>query len=228
MEHTSFNDRSDDTPDIPFSNVTFIGGSGDLEDSPEEVPTAATRSQHHLPLAMTSVGDRVWVVEIKGGHRIQRRLTDVGIGRGSAIVVVSRTESGSIVVALQGCRIGLGAGIAHRVVVTSVQQESTQTVTHQSSTPAVNDPLTAPAPLHLGALPVGQSGRIIAYEKGMRSYREKLLSMGLTPGTEFTVTRQAPMGDPIEIKVRGFKLSLRKGEAAALQVEVISQVGGAQ
>jgi ferrous iron transport protein A len=42
--------------------------------------------------------------------------------------------------------------------------------------------------------------------------------MGLTPGTHFTVTRQAPLGDPVEIEVRGFKLSLRKGEAAALQV----------
>ncbi|MEO1134729.1 MAG: FeoA domain-containing protein, partial [Cyanobacteria bacterium J06639_1] len=37
-----------------------------------------------------------------------------------------------------------------------------------------------------------------------------------------TVTRQAPMGDPVEIQVRGFKLSLRKGEAAALQIEPVA------
>ena len=78
-----------------------------------------------------------------------------------------------------------------------------------------------PASLHLGDLGVGQSGRIVGYEKGSRAYREKLLAMGLTPGAPFTLTRQAPMGDPIEIEVRGFKLSLRKGEAAALKVEVI-------
>jgi len=46
--------------------------------------------------------------------------------------------------------------------------------------------------------------------------------MGLTPGTPITITRQAPMGDPIEIEVRGFKLSLRKGEAAALRVEPLT------
>jgi ferrous iron transport protein A len=43
--------------------------------------------------------------------------------------------------------------------------------------------------------------------------------MGLTPGTEFTVVRLAPLGDPLEINVRGYAVSLRKGEAQLLQVE---------
>jgi ferrous iron transport protein A len=43
--------------------------------------------------------------------------------------------------------------------------------------------------------------------------------MGLTPGTEFSITRFAPMGDPVEIKLRGFALTLRKDEAAILQIE---------
>jgi ferrous iron transport protein A len=73
--------------------------------------------------------------------------------------------------------------------------------------------------LTLGALAVGQSGRIVGYESGGRTYRGKLLSMGLTPGTTFKVTRQAPMGDPVDIEVRGFHLSLRKDEAATLKVE---------
>lgn len=43
--------------------------------------------------------------------------------------------------------------------------------------------------------------------------------MGLTPGVEIGITRVAPMGDPVEIKVRGCSLSLRKEEAASLNVE---------
>ena len=43
--------------------------------------------------------------------------------------------------------------------------------------------------------------------------------MGLTPGTQFSVTRFAPMGDPVEIKLRGFALTLRKDEAASLMLE---------
>jgi ferrous iron transport protein A len=46
--------------------------------------------------------------------------------------------------------------------------------------------------------------------------------MGLTPGTEFVLKRHAPLGDPTEIEVRGFRLSLRKAEADALIVKPIS------
>ena len=73
--------------------------------------------------------------------------------------------------------------------------------------------------MKLGELEVGDGGRITGFEEGGRGYRKKLLAMGLTPGTDFSVTRVAPMGDPVEIAVRGFKLSLRKDEAAAVRVE---------
>ncbi len=66
---------------------------------------------------------------------------------------------------------------------------------------------------------VGEKGKVFGYAKGATVYREKLLAMGLTKGTEFTVERKAPMGDPVEIHVRGFALTLRKDEASALMIE---------
>ena len=66
---------------------------------------------------------------------------------------------------------------------------------------------------------MGSKGRITGVQAGEPLYRGRLISMGLLPGTEFTVTRIAPLGDPIEITVRGFALSLRKSEASILQVE---------
>jgi ferrous iron transport protein A len=66
---------------------------------------------------------------------------------------------------------------------------------------------------------VGESGTVSGYVKGASAYREKLLAMGLTKGTQVKVERIAPMGDPVEIQVRGFALSLRKDEASALLVE---------
>ena len=68
-------------------------------------------------------------------------------------------------------------------------------------------------------LVIGDTGRVLGFGEGSKAYRKKLLSMGLTPGVEFSVTRYAPMGDPVEIQVRGFSLTLRKDEAAALLVE---------
>ena len=74
---------------------------------------------------------------------------------------------------------------------------------------------------HLSDLKSGDSARVAGYAEGGRAYRKKLLSMGLTPGAELKVTRYAPMGDPVEIQVRGFALSLRKQEAEAREIEMI-------
>jgi ferrous iron transport protein A len=52
-------------------------------------------------------------------------------------------------------------------------------------------------------------------------YRQKLIAMGLLPGTEFTVSRIAPLGDPVEILVRGFALSIRKNEANILNIQLL-------
>ena len=73
--------------------------------------------------------------------------------------------------------------------------------------------------LSLRDLAVGDSGKIVSLQKGNKAYRAKLLAMGLLPGTEFRITRHAPMGDPVEISVRGFSLSLRKDEAEVLLVD---------
>lgn len=70
-------------------------------------------------------------------------------------------------------------------------------------------------------LKVGSKARIVSIIAGNPSYRNRLIAMGLIPGTEFLVSRMAPLGDPIEIHIRGFALSLRKNEASILQIEEI-------
>ncbi|MGQ9365307.1 FeoA family protein [Azospirillum sp. ST 5-10] len=75
--------------------------------------------------------------------------------------------------------------------------------------------------MSIGTMQPGDRGRVTGFEKGRRDYRQKLLAMGMVPGTEFSVTRVAPLGDPVEIRVRGFAMSLRRAEADALKVEVL-------
>jgi len=70
---------------------------------------------------------------------------------------------------------------------------------------------------------VGDTGRVVKFDKSFLPYRQKMLTMGLTPGTEFTVIRIAPLGDPIEIRVRGTDLSLRKNEVAAIRIEQLER-----
>lgn len=72
---------------------------------------------------------------------------------------------------------------------------------------------------HLGQLSVGDKAVVSGFVAGEKKYRAKLLAMGLTKGIELELTRVAPLGDPLEISLRGFSLSLRKAEAAAVLVE---------
>lgn len=67
----------------------------------------------------------------------------------------------------------------------------------------------------------GDKARLISFGSTDAQYRRRLLSLGVTCGTEFIVVRKAPLGCPVQIEVRGTALSLRKEEAAHLVLERI-------
>ncbi|RLC60365.1 MAG: ferrous iron transport protein A [Chloroflexi bacterium] len=71
----------------------------------------------------------------------------------------------------------------------------------------------------LNELKKGEKGKIVKIG-GSGSVHRRLLDMGLVSGSDIEMQRVAPLGDPIEIKVKGYNLSLRKEEAASIQVEV--------
>ena len=64
----------------------------------------------------------------------------------------------------------------------------------------------------------GEIGEIVGYESSDPVYRNKLLAMGLTKGIEIKLIKVAPLGDPVEVMVRDYNLSLRKTEADVLQI----------
>ena len=70
----------------------------------------------------------------------------------------------------------------------------------------------------LSGLQPGQRGKVLAVEVP-GSMRGRVMEMGFTVGTVIEVVRFAPMGDPMEFKVRGAHISLRKAEAAGIRVQ---------
>lgn len=72
----------------------------------------------------------------------------------------------------------------------------------------------------LNKLKPGQKGRIKKI-KGRGQINKRIVDMGVTLGTVISVERIAPLGDPIEIKVKGYNLSLRKDEASTIAVEIV-------
>ena len=77
--------------------------------------------------------------------------------------------------------------------------------------------MTAEAGEVLSALGIGEKARVLGFDLPPE-HRQRLLEMGLTVGAECEVVRFAPMGDPIDIKVRGYQLSLRKKEASGVRI----------
>lgn len=72
----------------------------------------------------------------------------------------------------------------------------------------------------LSDLNPGQTARILAFLGGHEMHL-RLMEMGLIPNTEVRCVRIAPMGDPLEVEVRGYMLSLRRAEASTIAVEVV-------
>lgn len=76
----------------------------------------------------------------------------------------------------------------------------------------------------LNELPIGESGIITAVH-GEGALRRRLLDMGLTPHTRVTMFKAAPMGDPVELELRGYSLTLRLEDAA--NIDITPEEGGA-
>ena len=70
----------------------------------------------------------------------------------------------------------------------------------------------------LSELSIGERGKVTAVS-GEGAIRRRLFDMGITPGAEVYLRKKAPLGDPIEIALRGYELTLRKAEAAHVEIE---------
>ena len=72
---------------------------------------------------------------------------------------------------------------------------------------------------NLSEFAVGEKG-IVLIVKGEGAVRRRLFDMGVTPGAEIYLRKKAPFGDPLEVNLRGYELTLRKAEASCVVMGV--------
>ncbi len=70
----------------------------------------------------------------------------------------------------------------------------------------------------LNKLPVGSSAKVVKLN-GEGAVKRRIMDMGITKGVEVRVVKVAPLGDPIELNVRGYELSIRKADAALIETD---------
>ena len=73
----------------------------------------------------------------------------------------------------------------------------------------------------LNNLKIGQRAKVIGLNLNNPEVRRHLLDMGITKGTEILIKKVAPMGDPVDIELRGYELCIRKEEMKNIEVEII-------
>ena len=77
--------------------------------------------------------------------------------------------------------------------------------------------------MQLKDMAIGNKGRVKSMNTSTPEYRRRLLMLGVTPGSTLEVIRVAPLGDPIELRIRGCLITVRKDEAEILDIEPIGQ-----
>ncbi|NJK64058.1 MAG: ferrous iron transport protein A [Synechococcaceae cyanobacterium SM2_3_1] len=172
-----------------------------------------------MVLGLARRGETLNIVGLEGSRSIRQQLLSLGFVKGHHLQIVQRTPEGGLVVALGEDRVGLSSEMVQAIQVVALPLASPHTPDpscHQEKDQTMS------IQTELAQLKIGTRARVVGYAPAARPYRQKLLAMGLTPGTEFIVKRHAPLGDPVDIEVRGVHLSLRKVEAAVITVEEVS------
>lgn len=125
------------------------------------------------------------------------------VGVNLTVISTSQGESG-MVIYLRGQRLALNHSVAALIVVRQLDEAGTQDYKA------------------LSAVAVGAEA-IVAKVVGDKRIRKRLLDMGLTKNTVVKINQTAPLGDPLELLLRGYKLSLRKQEADYVLVTEVEQ-----
>lgn len=75
---------------------------------------------------------------------------------------------------------------------------------------------------HLSDLSIGQKGRVLAVHNENKALRRHLFDMGITRGVIIKVKKVAPLGDPIDIELRGYELCIRRMDMENIDIEVVA------
>lgn len=74
---------------------------------------------------------------------------------------------------------------------------------------------------HLSDLKKNQTAKVLALHNDNPALKRRLLDMGITTGVEVTIKKIAPLGDPVDIELRGYELCIRKSDMRNIDIEVI-------
>jgi ferrous iron transport protein A len=165
-----------------------------------------SNTQDTVPLNQIKTGEPFQVVRVYGDDGLQTYLKESGIFAGVQGQIIATNDAGNILIETrEGHQLTLTRAVANQVFVQEVHENKENSMKHDKQT--------------LDQLSEGQKAKVQKVN-GEGPIRQRLLDMGLTRGTEVTMIKPSPLGDPVEYSVRGYKLSLRKAEAKMIDIAI--------
>ena len=151
-----------------------------------------------MPLTMAKPGDTVTIRKITGKDEVRRHLAELGFVVGETVTVIN-VLGGNLILQVKDSRIALvrsgpgiagpGGNIRGGILMKTLKD-----------------------------LNVGQQAVVVRLH-GEGPVRRRIMDMGLTKGTQVYLRKVAPLGDPLELTVRNYELSIRKADAAMVEIE---------
>ena len=143
--------------------------------------------------------NKVYTIEaIQSDEVAKKHLNNLGLVPGGKVVLVNQSNENGIVL-LHNSRIAINLSILRQIMIIERTTKEENWVS-------------------LDQLSIGEKAKVVGIH-GKGAIKRRLMDMGLTKGVEILVRKMAPLGDPIEINLRGYELTLRKNEAELVLVE---------
>lgn len=128
-------------------------------------------------------------------------LSNLGLAAGETIEVVTKTKNSAIII-VKGSRLAFDASILDKIDLAPAEEDQKK--------------------IPLSELPVGHSA-IVTDIFSANETKRRLMDMGITKRTRVLLRKVAPLGDPLEISLRGYELTLRKSEAQMIRVVMLDE-----
>ena len=128
-------------------------------------------------------------------------LSNLGLAAGETIEVVTKTKNSAIII-VKGSRLAFDASILDKIDLAPAEEDQKK--------------------IPLSELPVGHSA-IVTDIFSANETKRRLMDMGITKRTRILLRKVAPLGDPLEISLRGYELTLRKSEAQMISVVMLDE-----
>jgi len=213
-------DRLDEFLDFP---------SVDTKGFPIPSSNGRTGRKKTIPLSKVPVGQKGHVLSCNVPEEIKIFLEQHYVRAGVIVTVVAAGEN-NILIKANDKQVTLSKDIAEKIIIvlshhtesidreTELEEEASEKTKKEVDVHMETDRDSDVKQIPLSELKKGQHG-IIVQVGGKGAVKRRMMDMGVVPGSEISVIRVAPFGDPIEFNIKGYRLSLRKSEAEKITVE---------